>query len=107
MEIASGRAPNCTCSHTPPEDSSEATPTKPRSPAPGRAFRADQPLAQVVTAEHVQQFLDILGSLSTKQEPTPPPAAAEKVASEEPPARASKLEFKTVNEVYVSIPTQV
>jgi len=50
MEIASSRAPNCTCSHTPPEDASEATSTEPCSPAPGRAFPANQPLAQVVTA---------------------------------------------------------
>jgi len=48
-----------------------------------------------------QQFLDILKSLSTKQGPPPPPAATDEVKSEESPARASKLEFKTVNEVYV------
>jgi hypothetical protein len=58
MEIASSLAPNCTCSHTPPEDASEATPTEPCSPAPSRVFPANQTLAH-------------------------------------------KLEFKTVNEVYV------
>jgi hypothetical protein len=101
MEIASGRGPNCTCSHTPPEDASEATPTEPCSPTPGLAFPADQPSAQVVTTEYVRQFLDILKSLSTQQGPPPPPT---KLSSEsgEPKPRASRLEFKTVNEVYVS-----
>jgi hypothetical protein len=54
-----------------------------------------------VIAQLAQQFLEILKSLSTKQGPPPPPAAADKVKSEKPPARASKLEFKTVNEVFV------
>ncbi|PMD60368.1 uncharacterized protein K444DRAFT_642994 [Hyaloscypha bicolor E] len=45
-------------------------------------------------------FFDILRSLSTKQEPPSPPAATDKGKSEEPPARASKLEFKTVNEIW-------
>ena len=54
-----------------------------------------------MTTEHVQQFFDILKSLSNKQGPPPPPAAADKVESEEPKARASTLEFKKVNEVYV------
>ena len=66
MEIASGLAPKCTCSHTPPEDASEANPTEPCSPTPGLAFPANQPSAQVVTM-YVQQFLDILKSLSTQQ----------------------------------------
>jgi hypothetical protein len=108
MEIASGRAPNCTCSHTPPEDTSEAT--EPCSPAPGRAFPANQPLAQVVTTEHVQQFLDILKSLSTQQGSPPKSPDSVKAAEgaktdarEQPETTpASKLEFKTVNEVYVS-----
>ncbi len=97
---ASGRA-HCTCSHTPPEDASEATPTEPCSPTPGLAFPANQPSAQVVTTEHVQQFLDILNSLSIKQGPPPPPTKPSG-ESGEPKARASRLEFKTVNEVYVS-----
>ena len=95
MQMASARA-KCTCSHTPPEDASEATstycsPTFPRS----------QLSPQIVTTEHVQQFLDILKSLSPKQEHPPPPATADKVEPEELPARASKLQFKTVNEVFV------
>jgi hypothetical protein len=101
MEITSGRTPNCTCSHTPPEDASEATLTEPCSPAPGRAFPANQPSAQVVTTEHVQQFLEILKSLSTQQGPPPPPTKPSG-ESGKPKARASRLEFKTINEVYVS-----
>ena len=88
---ATTHALKCICSHTPP---SEATPTEPCSPT------ANQPSAQVVTTEHAQQFLDILKSLSTSQD-SPPPTATDEVKSEEPPARASKLEFKTVNEVFV------
>lgn len=110
MEIASSRTPNCTCSHTPPEDASEATPTEPYSPAPGRVFPANQPLAQVVTTEHVQQFLDILKSLGTQQGSPPKSPDSAKAAEgaktdtrEQPETTpASKLEFKTVNEVYVS-----
>jgi len=87
MEIASGRTPNCTCSHTPPEDASEATPTEPCSPAPGLALPASQPSAQIVT------------TLSTQQ--GPPPKSPD--AQEQPEtAPASKQEFKIVNEVYVS-----
>jgi hypothetical protein len=110
MQMASGHAPKCICSHTPPEGSSEATPTEPCSPAPGRAFPANQPSAQVVTTEHVQQFLEILKSLSTQQGSPPKSPDSVKAAEgaktdarEQPEtAPASKLEFKTVNEVYVS-----
>jgi hypothetical protein len=41
MEIASGRAPNYTCSHIPPEDALEATLTKPCLLTPGLAFPAN------------------------------------------------------------------
>jgi hypothetical protein len=95
MQIASTHATKCTCSHTPPEDASEATLTY-SSPT----FPTSQPSPQIVTTEHVQQFFDVLKSLSTKQGP-PPPAAADKGGPEEAPARASKLEFKAVNEVFV------
>ncbi len=102
IEIASGRAPNC----TPPEHASEATPTEPCSPAPGRVFPASQPSTRIVTTEHVQQFLDILKSLSTQQGPPDSVKAAEgartDAGEQSEIAPASKLEFKTVNEVYVS-----
>jgi hypothetical protein len=101
MQMASGCAPNRTCSHTPPEDPSEATPIEPCSPTPGLAFPANQPSAQIVTTEHVQQFLEIFKSLSTQQGPPPPPPKPSG-ESGEPKARASRLEFKTINEVYVS-----
>jgi hypothetical protein len=84
----------------PPEDASEATPTELCSPTPALAFPANQPSAQVVTT-YVQQFLDILKSLSTQQGPPSPPTKPSG-ESGEPKARASRLEFKTVNEVYVS-----
>ena len=97
--MASVYAPRCTCSHTPPEDPSEAASNDLCTPC--HTFPTNQPSPQIVTTEHVQQFFDILKSLSTKQGPPPPPAAADKVESEEPKARASTLEFKKVNEVYV------
>jgi hypothetical protein len=55
----------------------------------------NQTSPQIMTSEHVQQFLDILRSLSTTQGPPPPPA---KLSGEsgEPKARVSRLEFKTV-----------
>ena len=96
MEIASGRARNCTCSHIPPEDTSEGTSTY-----SSLTVRASQLSPQIVTTEHVQQFFDILQSLSTKQGLPPPPAAIARGGSEEAPARALKLEFKAVNKVYV------
>jgi hypothetical protein len=63
-----------------------------------------------VTTEHVQQFLDILKSLGTQQGSPPKPLDLAKAAEgaktdarEQPETTlASKLEFKTVNEVYVS-----
>jgi hypothetical protein len=128
MAPEASRGSQCICSHTPP---SEATPTEPCSPAPGRAFPANQPSAQVVTTEHVQQFLEILKSLSTQQgsppkspdsvkaaegaktdareqpETTPAsklefnPAASGDNQPEDAAAAASRLEFKTVDELYV------
>jgi hypothetical protein len=107
MAPEASRGSQCICSRTPP---SEATRTEPCSPAPGLALPANQPPAQVVTAEHVQQFLDIFKSLSTQQAPPPKsPDSAKAVEGAETDARhqpetapASELEFKTVNEVYVS-----
>jgi len=59
------------------------------------------PSSQAVIVQFAQEFLDIVKSLITKQGPPPPPAAAAIVKSEELPARALKLEFKTVNKVFV------
>ena len=64
-------------------------------------------MSQVEFMQLAQQFLDILKFLNTKQGLPPPPAATDKVKSEESSARASKLEFKTVNEVYVFYNMQV
>ena len=50
------------------------------------------------------QFIDVVKSLSATQST---PAAADEVKAKDPPARASKLEFKAVNEmlVFVASPT--
>jgi len=100
MQMPSGHAPKCMCSHTPPDGPSEAASTDICPPTPCHTP------SQIVTTEHVQQFLGILKSLSTNQGPPPPPAKPSG-ESGEPKARASRLEFKTVNEVYVLNLTQV
>jgi hypothetical protein len=100
MQMPHGHAPKYTCSYTPPEDLSEATSTDLCPPTPYQTPLPNEPSSQAVIVQLAQQFLEILKSLSTKQDP-PPPAATDKAESEEPPARASKLEFKAVNEVYV------
>lgn len=64
MQMGPAHATKCTCSHTPPEDLSETTPTEPCSPTPGLVFPANQPSAQIVITEYAQQFFDILKSLS-------------------------------------------
>ena len=101
MQIPSGHAPKCMCSHTPPDDPSEAASTDLCPPTPCHSFPTHQPSQQIAITEYVQQFLDILQSLSTKQGPPPPPAKPSG-ESGELKARASRLEVKTVNEVYVS-----
>ena len=101
MKMPSSHAPKCACSHTPPEDPSEATSTDLCPPTPCQTPLPKESSSQAVIVQFAQEFLEILKSLSTKPGPPPPPAAADKVKSEEPPARASKLEFKTVNEVFV------
>ncbi|KAH7374066.1 hypothetical protein BKA64DRAFT_586823 [Cadophora sp. MPI-SDFR-AT-0126] len=72
--------PRCTCNHTPPKDPSEATPTDLHSSTPFHRLPTNQTSSQVVTSEQVQQFLS--------------------GESKGPTARASRLEFKTVNEVW-------
>jgi hypothetical protein len=106
MHIASAHDGKYTCSHTPPEDLSETTPTEPRSPTPGLVFPANQPSAQIVITEYAQRFLDILKSLSSPQGP-PPPSAKPAREPGEGKARTSRLEFKTINEVYVSNAVQI
>jgi hypothetical protein len=54
--------------------------------------------------EFAQQLVEVLKSVNAKQEPPPPTkpfSAGHGDKSEEPKARASTLEFKKVNEVYV------
>ena len=112
MQIASSPAPKCTCSHTFPENRIEATSTDLCLPTPCHTPPTNQTSSQIVTTEHVQQFLDILNSLSTKQGPpqkSPCLIKASEGAKPDAPedtqpgtVPASMLEFKTVNEVYVS-----
>ena len=61
MQMPSGHAPKCTCSHTPPEYPSQATSIDLYSPT----FPTNQTSPQIVTV------LDLLKSLNTKQEPPP------------------------------------
>ena len=104
MQMDNTRFQRCAYSQTPPENSSEASPTELCSPTPCHESPTNQISSQIVTYHQVQQFLDIFNKLAIKQEPPPTPFPPIKLSGEsgEPRARASKLEFKTVNEVYVS-----
>jgi hypothetical protein len=95
MQMPSSRVPKYTCSP------SEATSTDLCPPTPCQTPPPNESSSQNVIEHLAQQFLEILKSLITKQGPPPPPAAAAIVKSKELPARASKLEFKTVNKVFV------
>jgi len=62
----------------------------------------------VLTLKHVQQFFELLKTVQATQTLQPPGEAPQPVKTEEVSgdkqkvaARASKLEFKTVNEVLV------
>jgi hypothetical protein len=78
-----------------------ATSTDLCPPTPCQTPPPNESSSQAVIVQLAQQFLEILKSLSTKQGPPLSPAAVDKVKSEEPPAQASKLESKTISEVYV------
>ena len=67
----------------------------------------NQPLAQVLAPGHLQQVLDILKPLGTKQETPPPPAAVGKIEFKGPKARASTLEFIKVNEMFAHAKLQL
>jgi hypothetical protein len=54
-----------------------------------------------------QQFLDIVKSLNSAQSAPAVPAATDEVEAKDPPARASKLEFKAVNEVLVFVASPI
>ena len=86
---------------------SRATEITPCSSTPCLTSPTKQSSSQAEFVQFAQQFLDILKSLSTKQGPPPQPAAADGVKYEEPPARASKLEFKCVDEVFLFRSMQV
>jgi hypothetical protein len=54
-----------------------------------------------IAAEFAQQVVEALKSVNAKQEPPPPAKPSSPGHEDEPKARASTLEFKKVNEVYV------
>jgi hypothetical protein len=73
-------------------------------PTPSPCPNYTTKLSSQVTIEFAQQLVEVLKSVNTKQEPPPPTkpfSAGHGDKSEEPKARASTLEFKKVNEVYV------
>jgi len=70
------------------------------SPCPNCTTKSSSQVAM----EFAQQLVEVLKSVNAKQEPPPPAkpfSAGHGDKSEEPKARASTLEFKKVNEVYV------
>jgi len=80
MQMASSPASKCSCSHVPPEN-----PTLQASPQP-------------LTLENLEQLLPKLIDAKSK-----PPKISEGAKPDAPEAaRASKLEYKTVTEVYAS-----
>ena len=80
-------------------------PTSPRPPETPPSSPALPPSEQVLTLKHAQQFLELLKMVQTLQPPgeAPQPVKTEEVSGDKQKvaARASKLEFKTVNEVLV------
>lgn len=82
----------------------KGAPSNPQADTPSSSSTLP-PSGQIITVEHVQQFMDMLKvALATQAVPTTTPQAtesqaAEKAPSEEARARASRLEFKTVDEV--------
>ncbi len=80
-------------------------PTSPRPPETPPSSPALPACEQVVTLKHVQQFFELLKTVQTVQPPgeAPQPVKTEEVSGDKQKvaARASKLEFKTVNEVLV------
>jgi hypothetical protein len=82
----------------PPSLATETAPAAPGSPTPCNTCSAKS--SSQVAVEFAQQFMDALKSINSKQG-APPPPAKPPGESGQPKARASRLEFKTVNEVYV------
>jgi hypothetical protein len=112
MEIAS--TPKCTCSDAPSQPSTQPLTSQDLEQLILKLIckiPANQPLAQIVTTEYIQQFFDILKSLSTKEGSPPisldlttaPEGAKPDAPEDSQPQTApdSGLEFKIVNKVYV------
>jgi len=83
-------------------------PTSPRPPKTPPSSPQLPPPDQVLTLKHVQQLFELLKTVQATQtiqppEEAPQPVKIEKTSGDKQQvaARASKLEFKTVNEVSV------
>ncbi len=83
-------------------------PTSPRPPETPPNSPELPPSEQVLTFKHVQHFFELLKTVQATQTLQPPGEAPQPVKTEgksgdnqEVAARASKLEFKTVNEMSV------
>jgi len=76
----------------PPSLATETTSAAPCSPTPSHKCSTNQSSSQAVV-EVAQQFMEILKSINTKKGPPPSSTPSDTAA------RASKLEYKTVNEV--------
>jgi hypothetical protein len=73
--------------------------SKPNTP-PQTPTKAEGP---IISPHHIQQLLDILSRVApSKEESRPAEIKADNENEKEPKARASKLDFKIVNETYVS-----
>jgi hypothetical protein len=94
--------PTIPSSHLPssenPLRSPPPSPATPYSPTPCQT--CSKKSSSQVAVEFAQQIIEALKSTNTKQGPPAPPAKASGEPGEAK-ARASRLELKTVNEVYV------
>jgi hypothetical protein len=85
-----------------PKDVVPKPPTSPRPPETPLSSPALLPYEQVLIMKHVQQFLKLLKAVQANQTLPAPEEASQPATSEDKPPvaiRASKLEFKTVNEM--------
>lgn len=89
-----------------PTDIIPKQPTSPRPPDTPPSSPALLASEQVLTLKHVQQFFELVKTVQATQTLQPPGEASQPVKTEEASgekqqvaARASKLEFKTVNEM--------
>ena len=85
----------------PPSRVTETATAAPGSPTPCHICSTKS--SSQIAVEFAQQIMDTLKSINSKQGPPPPSVKS----SGEPKARASRLEFKNIKEVYVFCAMQV